>query len=249
MTVKIAILLYPGVTALDAVGPYEVLSRLPDVQVHFVAKTTGPVVTDTGMLTVLAECSLDQMPNPDILVVPGALDGFKAAMADEEILTWIRSVHRTTRFTTSVCVGSLILAAAGVLDGLEATSHWAAAPFLGLFGAKFSTQRVVRQGKVITAAGVSAGIDMALSLVAEMKGREAAEAIQLLIEYDPQPPFDAGSPHKAPPSVVKRVEADLLKRAWRFWRLTPLVAVVSRWLPGIRSGVRNVTSVLGYRGA
>lgn len=208
---KIAILLYPGVTALDAIGPYEVLSRLPGASVHFVAKAAGPVLTDTGMLTLVAELPLTEMEQPDILVIPGALEGFWAVMTDQVTIGWVRSVHQTTQWTTSVCVGSLILAAAGVLNGLEATTHWAASSALGQFGATYTAKRVVRQGKVITAAGVSAGIDMALSLVAEMAGREAAESIQLLIEYDPQPPFDAGAPHKAPASVVRKVKAQLLK--------------------------------------
>lgn len=231
---KIAILLYQGVTALDAIGPYEVLSRLPDARVHFVAKTPGPVLTDTGMLTLVAELALDDMPNPDILVVPGAIDAFQAAMADEEILTWIRSVHSTTRWTTSVCTGSLILGAAGVLNGLEATTHWAASSFLKLYGAKPTTARVVRQGKVVTAAGVSSGIDMALSLAAELAGRETAEAIQLLVEYDPQPPFDAGSPNKAPETVVKQVKAQLAKRTWRWWVIAPVKAAAGRLLSRMR---------------
>lgn len=207
---KIAILLYEGVTALDAIGPYEVLSRIPDVSVHFVAKAVGPIVTDTGMLTLLPELALKEMPRPDVLVIPGAIDGFRTVMADEEILGWIRSVHNTTAWTTSVCTGSLILGAAGILNGLEATTHWVASPALGLFGAKSTARRVVRQGKVITAAGVSAGIDMALGLAAELAGRETAEAIQLMLEYDPQPPFDTGAPHKAPRPVVRQAK-NLLK--------------------------------------
>lgn len=204
MSVKIAILLYDGVTALDAIGPYEVLSRLPGVRVHFVAKAVGPILTDTGMLTLLPELALQDMPQPDILLIPGSQDGFRAVMADEEILNWIRSVHQTTQWTTSVCSGALILGAAGILNGLEATTHWAVTSALELFGARYSAKRVVRQGKVITAAGVSSGIDMALTLAAELAGRETAEAIQLVIEYDPQPPFDAGAPHKASPSVVQQ---------------------------------------------
>lgn len=237
---KIAILLYEGFTALDAIGPYEVFSRVADVQVHFVARSAGPVVTDTGMLTMIAEFSLVDMPNPDILVVPGGLDGFRVAMADEELLNWIRSAHSTTQWTTSVCVGSLILGAAGVLNELEATTHWGATPFLGLFGARYRSKRVVRQGKVVTAAGVSAGIEMALSLVAEIAGREVAEGIQLLIEYDPQPPFDAGAPHKAPESVVKRVKAELLKKTLRWPSFAPLIAALSWLLQRIRFGFRSL---------
>lgn len=236
---KIAILLYPGVTALDAIGPYEVLSRLPGVTVTFVAKTAGPVLTDTGMLRLIAEASLEEMPHPDVLVVPGALEGFQPVMGDEEVLRWIRTVHQTTRWTTSVCVGSLILGAAGILNGLEATTHWAVKGLIGQFGATYTTNRVVRQGKVITAAGVSAGIDMALMLAAEMAGREVAESVQLLIEYDPQPPFHAGSPEKAPKRVVKNLEADLLKRVFKWPSLSTLAVVASWLLPIIRFRMRT----------
>jgi putative intracellular protease/amidase len=203
---KIAILLYPGVTALDAIGPYEVLSRVPGARVYFVAREAGPVVTDTGMLTLLPELTLNEMPEPDVLLIPGALESFRAVMADAETLSWIRSVHETSQWTTSVCSGALILAAAGLLQGLEATTHWAAAPGLEQFGATYTPKRVVRQGKIMTAAGVSAGIDMALTLAAELKGRETAESIQLVIEYDPQPPFDAGAPHKASQAVLAQAK-------------------------------------------
>ncbi|MFZ5826054.1 MAG: DJ-1/PfpI family protein, partial [Bacillota bacterium] len=174
---KIAILLYQGVTALDAVGPYEVLSRVPGATVHFVAKSVEPIVTDTGMLTLLPELTLEQLPDPDVLLIPGASEGYRAAMADEAIIEWVRGAHATSRWTTSVCTGALILGAAGILNGLEATTHWAASRFLPLFGARYSAQRVVKQGKVITAAGVSAGIDMALSFAADLAGQETAEAI------------------------------------------------------------------------
>lgn len=209
---KIAILLYQGVTALDAVGPYEVLSRVPGATVHFVAKSVEPIVTDTGMLTLLPELTLEQLPDPDVLLIPGASEGYRAAMADEAIIEWVRGAHATSRWTTSVCTGALILGAAGILNGLEATTHWAASRFLPLFGARYSAQRVVKQGKVITAAGVSAGIDMALSFAADLAGQETAEAIQLLIEYDPQPPFDAGAPHKAQEAVAKQAKRMLTGR-------------------------------------
>lgn len=208
---KIAVLLYQGVTALDAIGPYEVLSRLPHVRVIFVAKAIEPIVTDTGMMTLMPELTLKDLPKPDLLLIPGATDGFKAVMADKETLDWIRTAHETTQWTTSVCSGALILGAAGLLQGLEATTHWVAAPALRRFGATYTSKRVVRQGKIVTAAGVSAGIDMALTLVAELKDRETAESIQLVIEYDPQPPFDAGSPQKASPAVVQLAKAQLTK--------------------------------------
>jgi putative intracellular protease/amidase len=204
----IAIPLYEDFTALDAVGPYEVLSRLPGARVTFVASEPGAMATETGMLTLLAERSLDDLPHPDVLVVPGGT-GTDAALDDEALVGWIRAAHETSRFTTSVCTGSLLLAAAGLLDGLEATSHWADLDKLSRYGATPVGRRVVEQGKVITAAGVSAGIDMALLLAARLTSDEVAQAIQLGIEYDPQPPFDAGSVDKAPEPIVALVRAAL----------------------------------------
>jgi putative intracellular protease/amidase len=210
---KIAILLYPGVTALDAIGPYEVLSRLPEATVHFVARTTEPIITDTKMLRLLPELTLQEMPHPDILLVPGATEGFRAVMGDEATLDWIRTAHATSRWTTSVCTGALILGAAGVLNGLEATTHWAARQALTLCGATPTSQRVVKQGKVITAAGVSAGIDMALQLAAEVADEDTAKVIQLMIEYDPQPPFDTGAPQKATENIVQKAIHELTRGA------------------------------------
>ena len=200
-----AILLYDRFTALDAIGPYEVLSRLPGGRVTFLAAEAGPVRTDNGMLTVTAECALADAEPPEIVLVPGG-PGEVAARAGEEMLTWLREADRTSTWTTSVCTGSLVLAAAGLLDGRRATSHWLAMETLGRLGATPVSERVVFDGKVVTAAGVSAGIDMALSLAERIAGREIAEAIQLGIEYDPQPPFDAGSPAKAPARVREMLE-------------------------------------------
>jgi putative intracellular protease/amidase len=197
----IAIPLYDRFTALDAVGPYEVLSRLPDSKVTFVATEAGPYRTDNGMLTILAEASLADLPNPEILCVPGGW-GTREAMSDERLVGWIRDAHETSEWTTSVCTGSLLLGAAGVLEGLDATSHWLELETLAEMGATPTGRRVVEQGKVITAAGVSSGIDMALHLMGKIAGPEFAQTIQLMIEYDPQPPFDAGSPEKAPPETV-----------------------------------------------
>jgi putative intracellular protease/amidase len=201
---QIAIPLYDRFTALDAIGPYEVLSRLPDSQLTFVAAEPGPYKTDNGMLTILAEASLDDIPRPEILCVPGGW-GTREAIADERLVGWIRDAHETSEWTTSVCTGSLLLAAAGVLDGLNATCHWLELETLEEMGARPTGRRVVHEGKVVTAAGVSSGIDMALYLTAKIAGDEFAQTIQLLIEYDPQPPFDAGSPSKAPPEVVERL--------------------------------------------
>jgi putative intracellular protease/amidase len=202
----IAILLYDRFTALDCIGPYELLSRMPGARLRFVAKKAGPVVTDTGMLTIVAEASLADVPKPDILLVPGG-PGDDGAIADAEIVDWVARAHETTKWTTSVCTGSLILGAAGVLKGLEATTHWASAARLAEFGARYTERRVVRQGKIFTGAGVSAGIDMGLTLVAEECGADFAKALQLGIEYDPQPPFDCGAPSKASPEIVQMLLA------------------------------------------
>ncbi len=207
---NIAIVLYDRFTALDAIGPYEVLSRLPGASVAFVAAEAGPVRTDNGMLTVLAERSLEQVPEPDIVLVPGG-PGEVAARAGGAVLDWLRQADRTSTWTTSVCTGSLILAAAGLLDGKRATTHWLAIDELRRLGAEPVDERVVFDGKLVTAAGVSAGIDMALTLAASIAGDTVAQAIQLGIEYDPQPPFDAGSPHKAPAEIV-----ELLRSRSRF---------------------------------
>ena len=199
-----AILLYDGFTALDAIGPHEVLSRLPGGRATFVAAEAGPVRTDNGMLTLFAERSLDELPAPEIVLVPGG-PGEVAARAGGPALDWLRTAHETSVWTTSVCTGSLILAAAGLLDGKRATSHWLALEQLGDLGAEPVAERVVFDGKLVSAAGVSAGIDMALALAAEIAGEQVAQAIQLGIEYDPQPPFDAGSPQKAPAEIVARL--------------------------------------------
>jgi putative intracellular protease/amidase len=197
----IAIPIYNGLTALDAVGPYEVLSRMPEAKVTFVGVEPGPVRTDNQMLSLLAERSLTDVPRPDIVVVPGG-KGDVVTNAGESVLEWVKSADRTSKWTTSVCTGSLILAAAGLLDGKRATSHWLALDRLRALGADAVSERVVFTGKIVTAAGVSAGIDMALTLVARIAGDQVAQAIQLGIEYDPQPPFDAGSPDKAPQEIV-----------------------------------------------
>jgi putative intracellular protease/amidase len=206
----IVIPVYDDFTALDAVGPYEVLSRIGG-RVRFVGREAGPVRTDNGMLTVIAEASLEDAAAPDILVVPGGV-GTRALTRDPVWLEWIRRVHASSTWTTSVCTGSLLLGAAGVLDGLRATSHWLELETLRQWGAEPTGERVVRQGKVITAAGVSSGIDMALTLAALVIGEEGAKAIQLAIEYDPQPPFDAGSVEKSDPAVVAAIRERVAAR-------------------------------------
>jgi putative intracellular protease/amidase len=201
---KIAIPIYDRFTALDAVGPYEVLSRLPHATVAFIAATKGPVRTETSMLAITADATYDELPDPDVIVVPGGY-GTRALMSDQPTLHWLKQAHKASDWTTSVCTGSLLLAAAGILDGLEATTHWMVTDLLAEYGAKPVQQRVVEQGKVITAAGVSAGIDMALTLAARIAGDDYAQAIQLGIEYDPAPPFAGGSLRTARPEIVELV--------------------------------------------
>ncbi|HKO28102.1 MAG TPA: DJ-1/PfpI family protein [Solirubrobacteraceae bacterium] len=198
----VAIPIFDGITALDAIGPYEVLSRLPGAHVHFLGIEPGVKQTDNGMLRLTADQALSDVPHPDVIVVPGG-HGTRALMKDEAILAWVRAAHETSTWTTSVCTGALILGAAGVLDGLEATTHWLLLDRLGELGATPVSRRVVEQGKVITAAGVSSGIDMALTLAARIAGEDVAQAIQLAIEYDPQPPFDSGSTGKASPEIIE----------------------------------------------
>ncbi|HVX16819.1 MAG TPA: DJ-1/PfpI family protein [Acidimicrobiales bacterium] len=203
--VHIAIALFPRLTVLDAVGPYEVLQRLPEFDVTFVGHETGPVRADNGFLGLEVDATFADLPDPDVLVVPGGV-GARELTGDDVILDWIRRAHRTSRFTTSVCTGSMLLAAAGLLDGLTATTHWAYMDQLADLGAKPTPDRVVEHldDRLITAAGVSSGIDMALRLVEVMVDRTAAEAVQLLIEYDPEPPVDSGSPAKAPAHAMAR---------------------------------------------
>lgn len=200
---QIAILLYPGVTALDAVGPWEVLSRMPETDVRFVGKELAPVVTEGGGLLLGVTHTIDETPAPHLVLVPGG-STTPGQMVDDHVLGWLRKVHETTTWTTSVCTGALILGAAGILKGLPATTHWYKMGVLRIMGAKPQPdERVVRSGKVVTAAGVSAGIDLSLWLAAEIHGRALAEAIQLVIEYDPHPPVDSGHMSKASAETQK----------------------------------------------
>jgi transcriptional regulator GlxA family with amidase domain len=184
---KIALLIFDKLTALDAIGPYEVLSRLPGAELSFVAKETGPKRTDTGALAVSADLTLAELPDPEILLVPGG-EGNRPLLEDDEVLDWVRSAHERSTWTTSVCTGSLVLGAAGVLEGKRATSHWAYREQLRSYGAEPVAERVVVDGKVVTAAGVSAGIDMALHLVARLHSVERARDVRRYIQYDPDPP-------------------------------------------------------------
>jgi transcriptional regulator GlxA family with amidase domain len=203
---KTAILIFDGLTALDAVGPYEVLRSVPGWEVEFVAETAGEKRTDSGSLGIVADRTLAEVSAADIVLVPGGR-GNRQLLNDEPVLSWLREIDRRTRWTTSVCTGSLVLGAAGLLEGKRATGHWLYLDPLRAYGAEPVGGRYVEDGKIVTAAGVSAGIDMALHLVGREAGPKVAQGIQLAIEYDPQPPFDAGSPQKAPAAVVEAVTA------------------------------------------
>lgn len=207
---QIAILLFERLTALDAVGPYEVFRNLPDADVRCVAVEPGTFHTEHRGLALVAETAIRDIPNPDVIVIPGGY-GEVDVRHDRATIDWLLAAHETSTWTTSVCTGSLVLGAAGLLTGKRATSHWTALEVLREFGAEPTLERVVFDGKIVTAAGVSSGIDMALALSERLTDRPTAEAIQLAIEYDPQPPFDAGSPSKAPAAIV-----DLLRSRSRF---------------------------------
>lgn len=211
---QVAIPLFPRFTALDAVGPYEVLQRVPSVQVVFVGSKPGEVRTENGMLGVFVDAVFDEVPEPDVVVFPGGI-GTRVLVDDEPVLEWVRHAHVTSRLTTSVCTGSLVLAAAGLLTGLTATTHWSCYAELQGLGAIPTARRVVEHldRRIITAAGVSSGIDMALRALQLLVDRTAAEAAQVMIEYDPEPPFDCGSPSRCSPGVMARVTEYAANRA------------------------------------
>jgi transcriptional regulator GlxA family with amidase domain len=203
---QVAIPLFPRFTALDAVGPYEVLQRIPTIDITFIGHQRGEVRSENGMLGLTVDATFEEIARPDVIVFPGGA-GSRPLQTDERVLEWVRLAHGSTRFTTSVCTGSLVLGAAGLLAGLTATTHWACYPELEVHGAEPTAQRVVEHldRRIITAAGVSSGIDMALRLVELLVDRTAAEAAQLMVEYDPQPPFDSGALARADESVLARV--------------------------------------------
>ena len=205
---QIAFGLYPQFTALDFIGPYQVFSNVPGAEIVVCAAEPG-VLRDDSCLRFDIEHTFDDVPTPDILMVPGGLITRRIARDGGPIVDWIRSAHETTQLTTSVCTGALLLGAAGVLEGKTATTHWLSYDKLAGYGATPTEQRVVQDGKVWTGAGVSAGIDLALAIVGDLMGAEVAQAIQLGIEYDPQPPFDAGAPSKAP-ADIKQLVTDLM---------------------------------------
>jgi transcriptional regulator GlxA family with amidase domain len=235
-SLQTAILLYPGVTALDAVGPLEVLSRLPDLDIRFVGKETGPVATEDGALLLGVTHTLAETPSPDIVLVPGGADT-PGQMVDDEVLDWLREAHQTTMWNVSVCTGALILGAAGILKGLPATTHWYKMGVLRIMGAHPQPdQRIVRSGKIVTSAGVSAGIDMALWLAGELAGRARAEAIQLAIEYDPHPPFDAGHIGKASRETQKLAKNIMDRRMPADQRLLVPKIAWRRFIDLVRTG-------------
>jgi len=210
---QIAIALFPKVTILDAIGPYQVFSAWPDAEIVVCAAKKGQLADAGGRLKIDIDHTFDDVPTPDVLLVPGGNITRQMARGDDPIIEWIRSAHEHTTYTTSVCTGSLLLGAAGLLRGLRATTHWVAYDELRRYGAEPVEQRVVFQDRIVTGAGVSAGIDLALEVVARLSSPETAQSAQLLIEYDPQPPFDAGSLAKAPQPVIDRLSG--LVALWR----------------------------------
>jgi transcriptional regulator GlxA family with amidase domain len=204
--IHVAIPLFPRFTALDAVGPYEVLQRIPNVDITFIGHAHGEVRTENGMLGLTADALFEEVPEPDVIVFPGGV-GTRPLEQDQRVLDWVRHAHAGSRYTTSVCTGSLVLGAAGLLRGLSATTHWACYRELAAHGAEPTSRRVVehRAQRIMTAAGVSSGIDMALRLAELLVDRTAAKAAQLMIEYDPEAPFDCGSVAKADDTVMTRV--------------------------------------------
>jgi transcriptional regulator GlxA family with amidase domain len=205
---EIVFLLFEEIAVLDAAGPYEVLVRLPSARVRCAAKQRGIVRSEAGTLGLVADVALEEVEACDLLLVPGGF-GARKLQRDEQVLRWLRAIDQTTRLTATVCTGSLLLGAAGLLQGKRATTHWAFFDALAAHGALPLHERVVRDGKYASGAGVSAGIDLALSLALELAGRDVAEAIQLAVEYDPQPPLSAGDPAKVAPALREK----LFKRA------------------------------------
>lgn len=229
---QIAVVLYPTFTALDFIGPYEVLRNLPGADVRFVWHEPGPVAADSGVLLVGATHSFDETPAPDVVLVPGGMSTFEHAR-DQRVLDWVRRAHESSTWTTSVCSGSVILAAAGLLNGRRATSHWMALPMLRPFGVHpVGDQRIVREGRIVTAAGVSAGIDLGLWLAGQIAGDAKAKAVQLVIEYDPQPPYDSGHMSKASATTKASASALLTRDTVKLGQLTAPVTLL--WQTALR---------------
>jgi transcriptional regulator GlxA family with amidase domain len=227
---KIAYVVYPDFTALDLVGPYEVISRWPEVDIHFVASAAGPVRTDRG-LTVIPTDTTESLTDPDLVVVPGSGNPLPV-LGDQVLIDWLAATAPKCQWTASVCTGASLYAAAGLLEGKKTTTHWAFRDVVRAYGPEVVPERVVWQGNHISAAGVSAGIDMALTLTERLHGPELPKALQLLIEYDPQPPFDAGSLEKADPGT-KRLAMNVLTEGYSRMEV---VARMSRAIMGARLG-------------
>ncbi len=243
MSHQIAIMVYPGFTALDFIGPYEALRNLPGAEVRFVWHEPGPIAADSGVLLVGATHSFDETPSPDIILVPGGPSTFEHAR-DEKVLDWLRRADESSTWTTSVCSGSVLLAAGGLLDGRRATSHWMCLPMLKPFGVEaVGDERIVRDGKIVTAAGVSAGIDLGLWLFGQICGDAKAKAVQLVIEYDPQPPYDSGHMSKASAATKATASALLTLDTVKQGQLVPSVQLL--WSAAIQRARtrKKVTSV------
>jgi putative intracellular protease/amidase len=203
LNTTVTILLFPGVTLLDAIGPYEMLHRVPGFEVRFVAERIGPVLADSGLVAVDANASIGDVDQTDVLLIPGGGIGVREASENANLMRWIREIDRRSIYTTSVCTGSLILARAGFLSGRKATTHFALKEMLNGLGAEYVAERWVRSDKYWTAAGVSAGLDMSLALIADIEGDERAMITQLAVEYDPHPPFRSGSEGTAAPDILE----------------------------------------------
>lgn len=215
---EVAIPLYADMTALDAIGPYEALNRIPGTRITFVGEERGEVRTDTGRLGLVVDAALEELPRPDVIVVPGGI-GSRRIAQDERWIAWAREAHAHTTWTTSVCTGALLLGAAGILEGRRATTHWSTVHVLAGYGATpVADERVVEDGNVITAAGVSAGIDMGLLLASRIADEDTARAAQLMMEYAPEPPFDGGTPLTTPPGALEKLPAMLVPLEEEFAR-------------------------------
>lgn len=237
---QIAIVAYPGLTALDIIGPYEVLRCIPGAEIRFVWTETGPVVADSGVLMIGATHTLEETPAPDLVLIGGSAAATAVTARNEELLAWLRRVHETTQWTVSVCTGSIILASAGLLRGQPATTHWMSLPLLeGLGATPVADRRIVHSGRIVTGAGVSAGIDVALWLVGRIAGDDTARAAQLMIEYDPQPPYDSGSVDKAD-AATKRALAKVVARG---------AGEVAGNEPGVLARETTATARLAWRTA
>lgn len=238
---RVVFLTYPGLTALDAIGPYEVFNALREFEICFAWKEVGPIVADSGVLVLGATHALEDITECDVVIVPGSAAETLTIMADDEVLRWLRAIDATTRYTASVCSGALILGAAGLLKGLPATTHWAGLPYLSRVGATaMPDERIVDNGHILTAAGVSAGIDLALHLVGKLLGDEQAEMAQLLIEYDPRPPYDAGHMSKADEALAQKASLKMNRTAAANPRnlLSVPKLLLGRWTRGWRRGRR-----------